>query len=110
MRTRSGGDALKASSSCGSTFNGCTFNFNASSTKDAFAKHKVEKLAVSDLEWIDKIPECPVYAPSKEEFEDPLTYLQRIAPVASKFGNFNLPTSEFLACFELLTAVNGLLF
>ncbi|KAL5728747.1 hypothetical protein ACHQM5_001793 [Ranunculus cassubicifolius] len=40
-----------------------------------------------DLEWIHKIPECPVYTPSKEEFgEDPLLYLQKIAPEASKHG------------------------
>ncbi|XP_078437831.1 lysine-specific demethylase JMJ13-like [Wolffia australiana] len=79
MRTRSGGDGLKASASCGNSP-------HAAPAKDSFTKHNVEKLSISDLEWIDKIPECPVYAPSKEEFEDPLTYLQRIAPVASKFG------------------------
>ncbi|CAA6669632.1 unnamed protein product [Spirodela intermedia] len=90
MRTRSGGDALKASSSYGcppqGNADGFAFNFNASPAKDAFAKHKVEKLPISNLEWIEKIPECPIFSPSKEEFEDPLIYLQRIAPIASKFG------------------------
>ncbi|CAN1173571.1 Lysine-specific demethylase JMJ13 [Linum perenne] len=35
---------------------------------------------------MDKIPECPVYYPTREEFEDPLVYLQTIAAEASKFG------------------------
>jgi hypothetical protein len=46
----------------------------------------VAKFDTSDLEWTDKIPECPVYSPTKEEFEDPLVYLQKIAPEASKYG------------------------
>ncbi|XP_029116101.1 lysine-specific demethylase JMJ13 isoform X2 [Elaeis guineensis] len=54
--------------------------------KDAFVKHKVEKFDMSNFDWIDKIPECPVFCPTKEEFEDPLIYLQQIAPTASKFG------------------------
>ncbi|XP_028805975.1 lysine-specific demethylase JMJ706 [Neltuma alba] len=75
--TRSGGDALRASTSCGVRFHG-----NA----DVFSKRKVNKFETSDLEWTEKIPECPVYSPTKEEFEDPLVYLQKIAPEASKYG------------------------
>ncbi|MQL94681.1 hypothetical protein Taro_027337, partial [Colocasia esculenta] len=90
MMTRSGGDALRASSSYGMTLHGNADGFsrnrNASTARDAFAKHKVEKFDMSNLEWIDKVPECPVYCPTKEEFEDPLIYLQQIAPEASKFG------------------------
>ncbi|KAK7309649.1 hypothetical protein RJT34_06548 [Clitoria ternatea] len=77
MMNRSGGDALRASASCGMRLHG-----NA----DAFSKRKVDKFDTNDLEWIDKIPECPVYSPTKEEFEDPLVYLQKIAPEASKYG------------------------
>ncbi|KAK7252509.1 hypothetical protein RIF29_36496 [Crotalaria pallida] len=77
MMNRSGGDALRASASCGIGLHG-----NA----DAFSKRKVDKFDTSDLEWTDKIPECPVYYPTKEEFEDPLVYLQKIAPEASKYG------------------------
>ncbi|KAE9613279.1 putative [histone H3]-lysine-36 demethylase [Lupinus albus] len=77
VMNRSGGDALRASSSCGIGLHG-----NA----DPFSKRKVHKFDSSDLEWTDKIPECPVYSPSKEEFEDPLAYLQKIAPEASKYG------------------------
>lgn len=77
MLTRSGGDALRASSSCG---------FRLHGNADAFSKRKVDKFDMSDLEWTEKIPECPVYSPTKEEFEDPLVYLQKIIPVASKYG------------------------
>jgi len=78
MMNRSGGDALRASSSCGMRLHG-----NA----DVFSKRKVDKFDTNDLDWTDSIPECPVYSPTKEEFEDPLIYLQKIAPEASKYGN-----------------------
>ncbi|OMO96521.1 hypothetical protein COLO4_15221 [Corchorus olitorius] len=39
-----------------------------------------------ELEWVDQIPECPVYHPSTEEFQDPLAYIQTIAHQASKYG------------------------
>lgn len=77
MINRSGGDALRGSASCGPRLHG-----NA----DIFFKRKVDKFDTSDLEWTEKIPECPVYSPTKEEFEDPLIYLQKIAPEASKYG------------------------
>lgn len=77
MMTRSGGDALRATTSCGVRLHG-----NA----DLFSKRKVDKFDTSDLEWTEKIPECPVFSPTKEEFEDPLVYLQKIAPEASRYG------------------------
>ncbi|KAL4586272.1 hypothetical protein LXL04_010908 [Taraxacum kok-saghyz] len=40
----------------------------------------------TDLEWTNQIPECPVYHPSMEDFQDPLEYLQKIAPEASRYG------------------------
>ncbi|XP_058104009.1 lysine-specific demethylase JMJ13-like [Magnolia sinica] len=90
IMTRSGGDALRASSSCGVRLHGNADAISrvngASSVKDSFSKHKVEKFDTTDLGWIDEIPDCPVFTPTKEEFEDPLIYLQRIAPIASKFG------------------------
>lgn len=51
-------------------------------------KCKVEKLDpdIHELQWIDEISECPVYRPSMEEFDDPLLFLQNIAPHASKYG------------------------
>lgn len=76
MMSRSG-NALRASASCGPRFHG-----NA----NVFSKRKVDKFDTNDLDWTDKIPECPVYSPTKEEFEDPLIYLQKIAPEASKYG------------------------
>ncbi|CAL5323518.1 unnamed protein product [Camellia sinensis] len=48
--------------------------------KGASSKCKVDKFERIDVEWIDKISECPVYRPSKEEFEVPFVYLQNIAP------------------------------
>ncbi|GMP25255.1 hypothetical protein CsSME_00002210 [Camellia sinensis var. sinensis] len=51
----------------------------------ASSKCKVDKFERIDVEWIDKISECPVYRPSKEEFEVPFVYLQNIAPDASKY-------------------------
>ncbi|KAG7036210.1 Lysine-specific demethylase [Cucurbita argyrosperma subsp. argyrosperma] len=59
-----------------------------------FSKRKIDKFHCSDLEWTDEIPECPVYHPSEGEFEDPLVYLQKIAPGASRYGQ--------LQCFSFL--------
>ncbi|CAK7356075.1 unnamed protein product [Dovyalis caffra] len=90
MMSRSGGDALRTSASYGVRVNDNAESFSrstgASSGKDVFSKRKVDKFDTSDLEWTEKIPECPVYCPTKEEFEDPLVYLQKIAPEASRYG------------------------
>ncbi|WVZ12290.1 hypothetical protein V8G54_016820 [Vigna mungo] len=64
------------SASCGMGFHG-----NA----DVISKRKVDKFATNDLDWTETILECPVYSPTKEEFEDPLVYLQKIALEASKY-------------------------
>lgn len=45
------------------------------------------KLENADVGWIKNIPECPVFKPTEEEFGDPLVYLQKIAPVASQYGD-----------------------
>lgn len=47
---------------------------------------KTEKVDLTDREWINKIPECPIYSPSEQEFEDPMLYLHKIAPEAYKYG------------------------
>ncbi|KAM1145443.1 hypothetical protein TB2_036922 [Malus domestica] len=87
---RSGGDALKPSVSFGVRLQGGADSVSLSSgamhEKDVFSKRRVDKFETSDLEWIEKIPECPVYYPAMEEFDDPLVYLQKIAPEASKYG------------------------
>lgn len=89
LMTRSGGDALRGSSSCdmGLQNEPCARLGDVSSGSNFFSKQKVDKFHTADLEWIDKIEECPVYYPSKKDFDDPLVYLQKIAPEASKFGN-----------------------
>ncbi|KAI3804513.1 hypothetical protein L1987_26113 [Smallanthus sonchifolius] len=82
LMTRSGGDALRGSASSGDRL----FSNLDLCGRDNMSKPKVEKFDLNDLDWIDKVPECPVYFPSKEEFEDPLVYLQKIASEASRFG------------------------
>nr|CAB3450767.1 unnamed protein product [Digitaria exilis] len=57
------------------------------SMRDPFLKHRVKKFDLSNLDWIDEIPDCPVFSPSTQEFEDPMVYLSKIAPVAAKYGN-----------------------
>lgn len=89
MLTRSGGGSLKDDSGR-SRLHADAVVSGSSNARDAFLKHNVEKFNMSNLEWIHKIPDCPVFAPTKIEFEDPLVYLQRIAPIASKFGKFFL--------------------
>ncbi|XP_050375731.1 lysine-specific demethylase JMJ13 isoform X2 [Argentina anserina] len=90
LMARSGGDALKGSAACGVTIHGGPHSVSRSKGdsqgKDVFSKPKVDKFGLNDLGWTEKIPECPVYYPGKEEFEDPLVYLQKIAPEASKYG------------------------
>ncbi|KAL6501513.1 hypothetical protein OROGR_026646 [Orobanche gracilis] len=90
MMSRSGGEALRASAPCGLRLcsNSDTYlkDGHISNDNDECSKRKVLKFDISDLEWIDKIPECPVYRPGIEEFRDPLVYLQKIAPEASKHG------------------------
>jgi hypothetical protein len=39
-----------------------------------------------DVSWIDDIPMCPVFYPTLEEFEDPLSYIRSIAPLAQPYG------------------------
>ena len=113
MMTRSGGDALKTAS-CGTT-NSDAFSRISASGKDAFPKHTVEKFDMSNLDWIDKIPECPVFSPIKEEFEDPLIYLQQIAPIASKYGKkknsfipFKITGSLYCWNWQVVRLVNTL--
>ncbi|KAF9689624.1 hypothetical protein SADUNF_Sadunf01G0111700 [Salix dunnii] len=89
MMSRSRGN-LRASASCGVRVNGdaelLSRSAGSSSGKDVFSKPKMDKFDTRNLEWTEKIPECPVYCPTKEEFEDPLLYLQKIAPEASRYG------------------------
>ncbi|KAJ4802756.1 Transcription factor jumonji (jmj) family protein / zinc finger (C5HC2 type) family protein [Rhynchospora pubera] len=90
VTTRSSGDALRSAPACGARIQGsCSnaiFNGAGNNAKDAFLKHKVVKFEMEDLDWLEKIPECPVFHPTKEEFENPLEYLQKIAPVGATYG------------------------
>ncbi|XP_073029505.1 lysine-specific demethylase JMJ13-like isoform X2 [Primulina eburnea] len=110
---RSGGDALKASAPCGvrihSGADACSKFGYTSNDNDVLLKCKVAKFDTSDLEWTDKILECPVYRPTKEEFEDPLVYLQKIAPEASKYGICKIvsPVSASVPAGVVLMKENG---
>ncbi|KAJ3681670.1 hypothetical protein LUZ60_014243 [Juncus effusus] len=85
--SRSSGDALRSAPACGVRLPENNINYNSNvRTRDAFLKNRVGKFEMENLDWIEKIPECPVFSPTKEEFEDPLEYLQKIAPIASKYG------------------------
>ncbi|KAF5801617.1 putative transcription factor & chromatin remodeling JUMONJI family [Helianthus annuus] len=90
LMTRSSGDALRGSVACGvRSFVNTDVSAQSGGAvygRDAISNQKVEKFDATDLDWTDKMPECPVYYPSKEQFEDPLAYLQKIAPDASKYG------------------------
>lgn len=90
---RSGGDALRTSASYSVSLHNHAdlprFGNSSSTKEDVFSKRKVAKFDISDLEWTEKVPECPVYRPTKEEFQNPLVYIQKIAPEASKYGMFN---------------------
>ena len=66
----------------------------------------VEKYKLSnELEWVDKISECPVFRPSMEEFQDPLAYLQTIAQEASKYGKDQTSLKFIVRC--LLCVIYG---
>ncbi|CAI7740337.1 unnamed protein product, partial [Closterium sp. NIES-53] len=41
---------------------------------------------MGDHDWIRRIPECPVYYPTEDEFRDPLAYIEKIRPEASLHG------------------------
>ena len=91
VAARSGGDALRTPANRGARLHANNGAAGLPSTsnaldKDPFPKRKVDKFDMSNLEWIDEIPECPVYHPTKEEFEDPIAYVQKISPTAAKHG------------------------
>lgn len=70
-------DASSSHQSCGTSSSRC-------SSKKISANKQI-----NDSEWTSELIGCPVYYPSKEEFEDPLVYLQKVAPEASKYGITN---------------------
>jgi len=41
---------------------------------------------LEEYAWTDGIKEAPAFSPTVEEFEDPIRYIETIAPEASKFG------------------------
>lgn len=47
-------------------------------------------------------PECPVFEPSWEEFQDPLGYIAKIRPIAEKSGICKIrpPPVSICVCFD----------
>lgn len=47
-------------------------------------------------------PECPVFEPSWEEFQDPLGYIAKIRPIAEKSGICKIrpPPVNISLCFD----------
>ncbi|XP_078182505.1 lysine-specific demethylase JMJ706-like [Carex rostrata] len=90
VKTRSSGDSLRSAPACGARIQGngsnAIFNGGGNNVKDAFLKHRVAKFEMENLDWIEMIPECPVFYPTKEEFENPSEYIQKISPVGAKYG------------------------
>lgn len=74
---RSNSDASSSQPPCGTSGSRC-------SSKKLSANEQI-----NDTEWTSKLVGCPVYYPSEEEFEDPLVYVQKVAPEASKYGIMN---------------------
>ncbi|KAI4315921.1 hypothetical protein L6164_023950 [Bauhinia variegata] len=80
-------------------------------TRKAFRRIKVVNIDFRDLEWTDKIKDCPVYYPSEQEFEDPLDYLQKIANEAYPYGickivspvKASIPADVVLKDFRFMT-------
>uniref|UniRef100_A0A2C9VA65 JmjC domain-containing protein n=1 Tax=Manihot esculenta TaxID=3983 RepID=A0A2C9VA65_MANES len=115
MKTTSKETALKAFSSCGRSTRTKKSSFSQSNRpsveKDISSKRTAGKCGLIDLEWTDKISECPIYHPSYEEFEDPFNYIQKIAAEASNYVSPikpSVPASEVLRDFKFPTYVQPL--
>lgn len=78
-------EALKAYASRGTSFSN-DLNSLHQPEKSGYPMGKTEKISLTDSEWIDKVPECPVYHPTEVEFEDPFLYLRSIGSDAAKYG------------------------
>ncbi|KAJ0079415.1 hypothetical protein Patl1_23825 [Pistacia atlantica] len=61
---------------------------NRSNGRIAKEKEKAYNFCLDHVKWTNEIVYCPEYRPTKEELMDPLLYLQKIAPDASKYGMF----------------------
>lgn len=96
MLTRSGGDSFG------------TRQHPSNAEDSLLKKRKVDRFDGSNLEWIGGIPDCPVFSPTKQEFQDPLDFLTRIAPLASEFGNFFLFGTHLWFPFDLVRLIRPL--
>lgn len=54
-------------------------------------------------------PECPVFEPSWEEFQDPLGYIAKIRPIAEKSGICKIRPPPVNTCIFKMFCRNALL-
>ena len=90
---RSGGDALRQRKATSHAKDDKTTKLQDMwIAKGEALNMKIDRHGAGQIDWIDKIESCPIYYPTKEEFTDPLHYIQKIAPDASKYGQLILLT------------------
>ncbi|KAJ4845757.1 hypothetical protein Tsubulata_047053 [Turnera subulata] len=111
MRTTSRGHGSKCSGPGRRRTKASTGNIALSILEDINSKCNS-----ADLEWTDKIPDCPVYHPSIEEFEEPLNFIKKISVEASNYGickivsplEASVPAAEVLKDLEFSTYIQRL--
>lgn len=40
----------------------------------------------TNADWVARLPDCPVYRPTEEQFKDPVAYIRSIQAEAARFG------------------------
>jgi hypothetical protein len=103
---RSGGDALQIRDVPKGILQGGAAQYQVTTTEEQHQKNNLKRSSnlpvlparsdmhkclegensTPDVSWIDDIPMCPVFYPTLEEFEDPLSYIRSIAPLAQPYG------------------------
>jgi histone demethylase JARID1 len=77
--------------------------------RDAFDLSSVKRDAKEDVRLHDRIfglKEAPTFHPTKEEFRDPLAYIEKISAIGEKYGIIKIvPPKDYKPEFCLKTEV-----